>query len=133
MIKSSTDELLQVILNIINKIKKLSIYPDIWAMGLTSLIFKDGDEKNPKNYRAINVGNTLSKVFVSIIYEIFNDITKQINRGLPNRIQKRPSDHIFVLISAIDKYLGNGKKCMLVLLITRKRLITYGEKGYIIR
>ena len=28
----------------------------------------------------------------------------------------RPADHIFVLKSGIDKYLGNGKKkCMLVL------------------
>ena len=72
MIKSSTDELLQVILKVINKIKTLSIYPEIWASGLTSLIFKDGDEENPNNYRAITVGDTLSKVFISIINERFN-------------------------------------------------------------
>ena len=60
MIKSSTDELLQVILKVINKIKTLSTYPEIWASGLTSLIFKDGDEEgNPNNYRAINAGDTL--------------------------------------------------------------------------
>ena len=55
-----------------NKIKSLSIYPAIWSTELTSLIFKDGDEENPNNYRAINVGNTLSNVFISIINERFN-------------------------------------------------------------
>ena len=97
-----------------NKIKSLSIYPAIWSTGLTSLIFKDGDEENPNNYRAINVGNTLSKVFISIINERFNKMVLE-NKLIGDyqigfKKDARPADHIFVLKSAIDKYLGNGKK-----------------------
>ena len=115
MIKSSSNELLQVILKMMNKIKESSIYPDIWATGLTSLIFKkDGDEENPNNYRAINVGNTLSKVFVSIINERFNKMILENNLIGDYQIgfkkYTRPADHIFVLKSVIDEYLGNGKK-----------------------
>ena len=114
IIKSSTDELILVILKIMNKIKSLSIYPAIWSTGLTSLIFKDGDEENPNNYRAINVGNTLSKVFISIINERVNKMVlgnKLIgDYQIGFKKEARPADHIFVLKSAIDKYLGNGKK-----------------------
>ena len=111
IIKSSTDELILVILKIMNKIKSLSIYPAICS---TSLIFKDGDEENPNNYRAINVGNTLSKVFISIINERFNKMVLE-NKLIGDyqiglKKDARPADHIFVLKSAIDKYLGNGKK-----------------------
>ena len=114
MIKSSTDELLEVILKVRNKIKTLSIYPEIWASGLTSLIFKDGDEENPNNYRAINAGDTLSKVFISIIkIYIYNKMVFE-NKLIGDyqiafKKGAKPADHIFVLKSAIDKYLGNGK------------------------
>ena len=83
-------------------------------MGLTSLIHKDNEEENPNNYRGINVGNTMSKLFMSIINERFNImITDQKLIGdyqIGFKKGTRPADHIFVLKSAIDKYLGDGKK-----------------------
>ena len=114
IIKSSTDELIMVILKIMNIIKSLSIYPAIWSAGLTSLIFIDVDEEDPNNYRAINVGNTLSKVFISIINERFNKMVLE-NKLIGDyqigfKKDARLADHIFVLKNAIVKYLGNGKK-----------------------
>ena len=114
MIKCSPDILINLILKVINKIKESRIYPDIWCLGITSLIFKNGDDEDPNNYRGINVSDVLSKLFISIINERFNKILVQ-NKIIGDyqigfKEKCRPADHIFVLKNIIDKYLGNGKK-----------------------
>ena len=114
MIKCSPEILLNLVLKVINKIKKNSIYPDIWCLGITSLIFKTGDDEDPNNYRGINVNNALSKLFVSIINERCNKMLSE-NKIIGDyqigfKAKTRPADHLFVLKGVIDKYLGNGKK-----------------------
>ena len=114
MIKCSSDILLNLILKVINKIKTNKVYPDIWCFGITSLIFKDGDDENPNNYRGINVSNVLSKLFISIINERCNKILSE-NRTIGDyqigfKEKTRPADHLFILKSIINKYIGNGKK-----------------------
>ena len=114
MIKCSPDILIKLILKVMNRIKESRVYPDIWCLGITSLIFKNGDDEDPNNYRGINVSNVLSKLFISIINERCNKILAK-NKIIGDyqigfKEKYRPADHIFVLKSVIDKYLGNGKK-----------------------
>ncbi len=37
-------------------------YPEKWAEGLISPVFKSGETINPDNYRCITVQNTISKI-----------------------------------------------------------------------
>ena len=59
--------ILKLLLKIINKIKRTSNYPRKWALGITSLLFKEGDDEDPNNYRAITVSDALSKVFAIML------------------------------------------------------------------
>ena len=47
----------------------MSIPPKNWAIGITSLLLKDGDDEDPDNYRAITVINCLAKVLATLINE----------------------------------------------------------------
>ena len=120
-----------------NKIIKSSIYPKDWCMGTTSLIFKDGDEENPNNYRTINVGNILPKLFMSIINSRVNKLLTE-NKAIGDyqigfKKNSRTADHVYVLKSIIDKYIENGKNYILVLSTFKKHLIVYGGKDCIIK
>ena len=44
-------------------------YPDQWALGITTLLFKDGDEEDPNNYRAITVADAISKIYAFMLNE----------------------------------------------------------------
>ena len=114
MIKSTPDNIITIITRIMNKIIKSSIYPKDWCMGTTSLIFKDGDEENPNNYRTINVGNILPKLFMSIINSRVTKLLTE-NKAIGDyqigfKRNSRTADHVYVLKSIIDKYVENGKK-----------------------
>ena len=119
MIKQSPERLIKLILKLINKIKHLYYYPENWAVGITSLLLKDGNDEDPNNYRAITICNAMSKIFSIIIYErilLFvedNNIIGNYQIGFKKRA--RPSDHLFVLKNCIDKYIQNGKRSILAL------------------
>ena len=49
-----------------NRIKNTSQYPTNWALGITSLLFKEGSDDDPNNYRAITVADALSKILAII-------------------------------------------------------------------
>ena len=67
--KNSPDNLLNLILKIINKIKTKNHYPIKWALGITTLLLKDGNDEDPNNYRAITVSDTISKILAMMINE----------------------------------------------------------------
>ena len=50
-----------------NKIKTICKCPKSWAIGITSLLLKDGDDEDPNNYRAITVTDALAKVLAIMI------------------------------------------------------------------
>ena len=83
MLKASPHSLLTIILKIINLIKSSFMIPDKWAMGITSLILKEGDDTDPDNYRAITVTDALAKVFSILINERLEQWS------IANNIQKK--------------------------------------------
>ena len=114
ILKACPPKILTLILKIINKVKHCYKYPKNWGLGITSLIFKDGDDENPNNYRAITVTDALSKVLALMINERLegwcdeNDILKIEQIGFKK--QTRPGDHLFVLKTLIDTYTNKNKK-----------------------
>ena len=72
MLKASPEIVLKLLLKIMNKIKALEHYPLKWALGITSLIFKEGNDEDPNNYRAITVTDAMSKILTTMINERLN-------------------------------------------------------------
>ena len=114
MIKASPEHILLVLLKIMNMIKLTYQYPTKWAMGITSLLFKDGSEEDPNNYRAITVADALSKILAIMINERLEewcqrkDIMQIEQIGFKKK--SRPGDHLFVLKTLIDHYNSLGQK-----------------------
>ena len=114
MIKSSSEPIIKILLKTMNKIKSTFQYPEQWAVGITSLLFKDGDEEDPNNYRAITVTDVLSKLLAILMndrlekWSTQNNIIRKEQIGFEKK--SRPSDHLFVFKTLIDSYNNDGKK-----------------------
>jgi hypothetical protein len=111
-----------------NKILISGIYPGNWSRGYISPIFKSGDRSKPDNYRGIAITGCLSKLLNSILnsrLDIFLIKHKLIN---PFQIgftkDSRPSDHMFVLKTLIDKYLHKKEKLFACFVDFRKAFDT---------
>ena len=114
ILKACPMHILKLLLKIMNKIKQKSNYPKRWALGITSLLFKEGDDEDPNNYRAITVSDTISKVLAIMLnarIEKWNQDQNIIHKeqiGFEKNC--RPSDHLLVLKTLIDAYTNQGKK-----------------------
>ena len=113
MLKATPTDLLSLILKIMNTIKTTCHYPSSWALGITSLLYKEGDDEDPNNYRAITVTAALSKVFAIMLNErlenwsISNNVMRIEQIGFQKK--SRTSDHLFVLKTVIDFYKSQGQ------------------------
>ena len=108
LIKACPPHILELLLKIMNKIKNSSIYPKRWGLGITSLLFKEGEDDDPNNYQAITVCDTLSKVFAIMLNERISKWDKENEIICHEQIgfekKTRPSDHLLVLKSLMDVY-----------------------------
>ena len=106
ILKAVPEKLLSIILKLMNKIKNTCQYPKAWAMGITFLLLKEGDDEDPNNYRAITVTNCLAKVLATMINERLegwcttNNVICKEQVGFEKK--SRPVDHLFVLKTLID-------------------------------
>ena len=114
MLKASNASVLKLLLCVMNKIKATCKCPKNWAVGITSLLLKDGDDDDPNNYRAITVTDALSKVLAILINERLDkwSTTNKIQRAEQIGFKKksRPSDHLLVLKTLVNHYTGSGRK-----------------------
>ena len=111
MIKNSPEDVLTLILKLINKIKNTKQYPNLWALGYTTLIHKDGDEENPDNYRAITICSAMAALMIKqrlgkkvVENKLIGDHQIGFKKGT------RPADHLLLLKSITGHYMQNGKK-----------------------
>ena len=114
ILKACPPHILKLLLKIMNKIKHKSIYPEKWALGITSLLFKEGDDEDPNNYRAITVSDALSKVFAIMLNARIEKWTRENEVICKEQIgfekKARPSDHLLVIKTLIDTYTNTGQK-----------------------
>ena len=102
MLKASSEDALKILLKTMNKIKTTIHCPEKWAVGITSLLFKEGDDEDPNNYRAITVADSLSKILAILINERLdkwcsqNNILKMEQIGFQKK--SRPGDHLMYVI-----------------------------------
>ena len=133
ILKATPLKLLEIILKIMNKIKNTCNYPKTWAMGIVSLILKDGDEEDPNNYRAITVINSLAKVLAIMMNNRLEEWCERENIIRKEQIgfekKCRPADHIFVMKTLTDNYNNQGKKVYACFVDFRKAFDTVWRTG----
>ena len=111
-----------------NKILISGIYSDNWSRGYISPIFKSGDRFKPDNYRGIPITGCLSKLLNSILNSRLENFLIKHKLINPFKIgftkDSRPSDHMFVLKTLIDKYLHKKEKLFACFVHFRKAFDT---------
>ena len=110
IIKVSLPFILTQLTLLFNAILNSGSFPDPWRIQSLSSLHKKGDIYQPPNYRGIAVGNSLSKLFLSILH---NRLAKfAATHNLIPKVQigykkgARTSDHILTLKTIIDKYIN---------------------------
>ena len=113
-ISNSSNEVKDIILRIFNTLLKLEYFPDIWAKGLITPVFKKGNRNNTNNYRGITVLSLLGKIYTRLISERLttwaerNNIFTESQFGF--RKSRNTTDCIFVIKGLIDILFSQGKK-----------------------
>ena len=113
-IKHCKNELVDDITTIFNYIIEKREFPTEWAEGVRSAVFKNGDRRNPNNYRGITVAKIFEKIFEIALFnrlnfanEAFCKVDESNGGFLKGR---RTTDNIFILYGLIQKQLLLGKK-----------------------
>ena len=65
--KSGYDLLSPFLLKLYNKLFNSGRYPDSWANGIITPVYKKGDVNDAKNYRGITLINILAKMYSQIL------------------------------------------------------------------
>ena len=113
-IKHLKEELKSDIAEMFNYFIEKRTFPQKWAEGIKSSIYKAGDRTNPSNYRGITVPRIFEKIFEQIIMNRLQFLNEAYNRIDENNggflKGRRTSDNIFILQGLIQKQLLLGKK-----------------------
>ena len=125
MIKNSQSFIIKSLNHVFNKILSTGNYPQIWANGFITALFKNGSKDDPSNYRGLTVTSCLSKVFTKILTKRLEKFCIKRNIICPEQIGfckgKRTSDHMFVMKCLIDKYTQTGLKHLYTCFIDFKK------------
>ena len=77
-------------------------FPDSWAEGLKSAIFKSGLRNNPSNYRGITVLGIFAKIFEKLVsnrFEFANEAFNKLDSKNGGFLKgKRTTDNLFFLL-----------------------------------
>lgn len=116
MIKYGQHILIKPLTKIFNAVLQSGLYPQTWAKGYISPIFKTGNPLEPNNYRGITISSCIAKVFNTVLnnrlekYLTDNNIIHETQIAFKRN--NRTSDHMFVLRTLVDKIVKSQKKKM---------------------
>ncbi len=123
MLKSSGEELQQLLHKLFNKCLKHGTYP--WNSSITTPLFKKGDRQNPDNYRAITVGSCLGKLFSNLMLKRLLDFREVACPDQPNQLGFRSgaqcNDHTLALNTIIEKQVKHLKKRLFACFVDYKK------------
>jgi ribonuclease HI len=99
-----SETVVDIILEIFNKIYESGEFPQDWKTDRKIPIFKKGDKLNPDNYRPIAVHSVFRKIYCKIIYDRINNQISLHRNQYGFRKDKRCSDHAAVIREQIYKH-----------------------------
>ena len=116
LIKACKNSLAETITIALNYIIQHREFPETWASGIRSAVFKNGQRCQVNNFRGITILPIMEKIFEAAVYrrlsfvnEAFEEIDKH-NGGFLH--DSRTSDNLFVLNGLIEKQLLLGKSLL---------------------
>ena len=99
---------------ILNYIIENRDFPELWAGGIRSAVFKSGKHNIVDNFRGITILPIMEKIFEAIVYkrltfvnEAFDKIDKYNNGFLSGNLT---SDNLFILNGLVERQLSLGKE-----------------------
>ena len=113
-VKACKQPLNESITMVLNYIIESREFPDTWAGGLRSAVFKSGKQNIVDNFRGITILPIMEKIFESVVYRRLTFINEtfqvydKFNNGFISG--SRTSDNLFILNGLIEKQLLMGKK-----------------------
>ena len=114
LFKVARDEVVEILVKLFNKLFDEGIYPDEWCESIILPLYKKGDVNNTNNYRGISLCNISSKIYGVIINDRLqewielNNTTGEYQAGYKHGYST--IDHIFTLMSIVQKQLVNNRK-----------------------
>ncbi|NRA93460.1 MAG: reverse transcriptase family protein, partial [Psychroserpens sp.] len=118
ILKYGGEHMHQVIWHICKKCFELETIPEDWMKGMIFPIYKDGDRRDPLNYRGITLLSVVSKVYTSILNERLskwcekNNIIVEEQGGF--RKGRSCTDQIFVLAGLLNKRRDKKTFCCFI-------------------
>jgi exonuclease III len=113
-LKSAENIVTPFLTKLFNHLYDRGVFPSQWCKSIIIPLLKKGDPKNPENYRGISLLSTVSKVFTYILNKrlySWAENEQKISEGQAGfRKGHATTDHIFTLISMIQKCLYYGSK-----------------------
>ena len=112
-VKCCDDIFLQELCNVYNYCIEHKEFPDMWAEGLRSSIYKAGDRLDPNNYRGLTVLPIFEKIFEITVQkriEFINNAFEKNDKYNGGFLKgSRTSDNMFILQSLIERQVNLGK------------------------
>ena len=110
ILKKSRNYIAPMLCSLFNKILESGYFPSKWSQALIVPIYKQGQSKNPQNYRGISLLSCVGKAFTKILNKRLYDWAEQNEVLFDSQAGfckgKGTVDHIFVLQGLISKYLS---------------------------
>jgi hypothetical protein len=110
ILKKSSIHIVPILCSLFNRILELSYFPSIWSQALIVPVYKQGEVKNPKNFRGISLLSCVGKLFTKLLNKRLYDWAEQNDLLFDSqagfRKGKSTIDHIFVLQGLVSKYLS---------------------------
>ena len=114
MLKFGVNSRLTLLCKVFNAVFTSGLYPSNWSTSYISTINKKGPKTDPSNYRGISITSCVRKLCSSILNSrltLFldnNNITNDSQSGF--RKKRKTADSLFILKTAINKYLSSMNK-----------------------
>ena len=109
MIKGNANIFAKPLVILFNRIFTSNRFPEEWTCNTITPIFKSGNINTPSNFRGIAVAGSLCKLFNKILAKRLEDYMSlnelYSNNQLGFRKKLRTEDNVFILHSAINKYI----------------------------
>ena len=113
LLKNSQETVVPFLTSYFNHLFNISLFPEQWSKALLVPIHKKGSINDPDNYRGISLLSNLSKCYTYILnkrLEVWAESQgKLVEEQGGFRKGRSTVDHIFVMISMVEKALAKSK------------------------
>jgi hypothetical protein len=126
--KNSKNIILPFLLKFFNKLFDQGVFPNDWTNAVIQPLHKKGDLNTPDNYRGISLLNISSKLYSFILnkrltkWMEINNVIGEEQAGF--REGRSTTDHVFTIISCIQKQLLRHRKLYVAFIDFRKAFDT---------